>query len=147
MTTHFFSSNPGLRISRWFFGRNQKQTGDQGTFKLRLFAEGNGCSPDLMRTWILLSRAWNDARTAGKRSKQIDFIEDNLEQKKASWSYFDINYGKLLLLNGQPKNQKEWMERRICPLINIALYWDRIHITFVCYLIIEMFSFFLSQSE
>lgn len=113
-----------------------------------LFAEGNGCSPDLMQTWILLFQAWNDARTAGKRSKQIDFIEDNLEQKRTSWSYFDINYGKLLLLNGQPKNQKEWMERRICPLINIALYWDRIHITFVCYLItIEMFILFLSQSE
>lgn len=104
MTTHFFLSNPGLRISRWFFGGNQKQTGDEGTFKLMLFAEGNGCSPDLMRTWILLSQAWNDAKTAEKRSKQIDFIVDNLEQKRASWFYIDINYGKLLLLNGQPKN-------------------------------------------
>ena len=38
--------------------------------------------------------------------------------------------------------------RRICPLINIALYWDRIHITFGCCLItIEMFILFLSQSE
>ena len=49
-----------------------------------LFAEGNGCSPDLMRTWILQSQAWNDAKTAEKRSKQIDFIVDNLEQKRAS---------------------------------------------------------------
>ena len=47
-----------------------------------LFAEGNGCSPDLMRTWILQSQAWNDAKTAEKRSKQIDFIVDNLEQKR-----------------------------------------------------------------
>lgn len=69
-----------------------------------LFAEGNGCSPDLMQTWILLSQAWNDAKTAGKRLKQIDFIVDNLEQKRASWFCFDINYGKLLLLNGQPKS-------------------------------------------
>ena len=69
-----------------------------------LFAEGNGCSPDLMRTWIFLSQAWNDAKTAEKRSKQIDFIVDNLEQKRASWFYIDINYGKLLLLNGQLKN-------------------------------------------
>ena len=69
-----------------------------------LFAEGNGCSPDLMRTWIFLSQAWKDAKTAEKRSKQIDFIVDNFEQKRASWFYMDINYGKLLLLNGQPKN-------------------------------------------
>ena len=46
-----------------------------------LFAEGNGCSPDLMRTWILPSQAWNDAKTAEKGSKQIDFIVDNLGQK------------------------------------------------------------------
>lgn len=89
---------------KMIFGGNQKQTGDQGTFKLMLFAEGNGCSPDLMRTWILLSQAWNDAKTAEKRSKQIDFIVDNLEQKRASRFYIDINYGKLLLLNGQLKN-------------------------------------------
>ena len=69
-----------------------------------LFTEGNGCSPDLMRTWILPSQAWNDAKTAEKGSKQIDFIVDNLEQKRPSWFYIDINYGKLLLLNGQPKN-------------------------------------------
>ena len=52
-----------------------------------LFAEGNGCSPDLMQTWILLSQAWNDAKTAGKRLKQIDFIVDNLEQKRASFLF------------------------------------------------------------
>ena len=46
-----------------------------------LFTEWNGRSPDLMRTWILLSLAWNDAKTAEKRSKQIDFIVDNLEKK------------------------------------------------------------------
>ena len=45
----------------------KKPTIDQGTLKLMLFAEGNGCLPDLMRTWILLSQAWNDARAAGKR--------------------------------------------------------------------------------
>ena len=82
----------------------KKPTGDQGTFKLMLFNEGNGCSPNLMRTWILLSQAWNEAKTAEKRSKQIDFIVDSLEQKRASWFYFYINYGKLLLFNGQPKN-------------------------------------------
>ena len=71
-----------------------------------LFAEGNDCSPDLMRTWILLPLAWNDAKTSGKRSKQIDFIVDNLEQKRASCFYFDVNYGKLLLLNGQPRAKK-----------------------------------------
>ena len=70
-----------------------------------LFAESNGCSLDLMQTWILLSQAWNDAKTAEKRSKQIDFIVDkNWNKKKPSWFYFDTNYGKVMLLNGQPKN-------------------------------------------
>ena len=49
---------------------------------MTLFTEGIGRSPDLMRTWILLSLAWNDAKTAEKRSKQIDFIVDNLEPKR-----------------------------------------------------------------
>ena len=83
----------------------KKPTRDQGTLKLMLFAEGNGCLPDLMRTWILLSqRLGMMPELPEKGKKQIDFIEDNLEQKRASWFYFDINYGKLLLLNGQPKN-------------------------------------------
>ena len=38
--------------------------------------------------------------------------------------------------------------RQVCPLINIASYWNRIHITFGCYLItIEMSILFLSQSS
>ena len=53
-----------------------------------LSAEGNGGSPDLMRTWILLSQPWNDAKTAEKRSKQIHFIVDNLEQKKGELVLF-----------------------------------------------------------
>ena len=88
MTTHFFLSNLGLRIWRWFFGK--KPTGDQGTFKLMLFAEGNGCSPDLMCTWILLSQAWNDAKTAEKRSKQIDFIADKTWNKKGRVGFISI---------------------------------------------------------
>ena len=55
-----------------------------------LFAESNGCSLDLMRTWILLSQAWNDAKTAEKRSKQIDFIVDKNWNKKRRVGFISI---------------------------------------------------------
>ena len=57
-----------------------------------LFAERNGCSLDLMRTWILLSQAWNDAKfkTAEKRSNQIDFIVDKTWNKKGRGGFISI---------------------------------------------------------
>ena len=55
-----------------------------------LFAERNGCSLDLMRTWILLSQAWNDAKTAEKRSKQTDFIVDKNWNKKRRVGFISI---------------------------------------------------------
>lgn len=88
MATHFFLSNPGLRISRWFFGK--KPTRDQETFKLMSFAKGNGCLLDPMRTWILLSQAWDDAKTAEKRSKRIDYIIDKTWIKKGRVGFISI---------------------------------------------------------
>lgn len=72
---------------------------------LMLFAEGNGCSPDLMRTWTLLSQAWNDVKTAKKRSRQMDFIVNTLERKTASWSYFDINYANSCYSTANRRNE------------------------------------------
>ena len=42
-----------MRLLFW-----RKPLGDMQTFKLMLFLVGNGCSPDLIRPWILLSQAW-----------------------------------------------------------------------------------------
>ena len=72
---------------------------------LMLFAEGNGCSPDLMRTWTLLSQAWNDVKTAEKRSRQMDFIVNTLERKTASWFYFDISYANSCYSTANRRNE------------------------------------------
>ena len=67
----------GIRLTFW-----KKPIGDIGTFKLMLFSIDNAYTPDLMRPWILLSQMWATEATAEKRARQIDFIFNNLEQKK-----------------------------------------------------------------
>ena len=76
--------------------------GDNDTFKLMLFGLGNGCPPHLMVKWILSSQTWATASKAEKRARQLDFIINNEDVKKNSWFYFDIDYNKLLYLNGLP---------------------------------------------
>ena len=79
-----------------------KPIGDVGTFKLMLFVLGNGCSPNLMLRWILTSQTWSPEK-AEKRARQIDFILNNEDGKRKQWFYFDLDHGKLLYLNGLPK--------------------------------------------
>ena len=86
-----------MRMTFW-----QKPIGDVGTFKLMLFALGNGCSPNLMLRWILTSQTWSPEK-AEKRARQIDFILNNEDGKRNQWFYFDLDHGKLLYLNGLPK--------------------------------------------
>ena len=90
-----------IRLTFW-----QKPIGDVGTFKLMLFAIGNGCSPDLIRPWILLSQMWATTATAEKRARQMDFIFNNCEQKKDQWFYYDVDARKLLFLNGSSKSKQ-----------------------------------------
>ena len=74
------------------------------TFKLLLFLIGNGCSPDLIRRLIVLAQYWaNSWQRAEKRAPQVDYVLNNVDQKRNSWFYFDIEYNRQLYLNGLPK--------------------------------------------
>ena len=54
------------------------------TFKLVLFLIGNGCEPGLIRRWIMLAQHWAESPVkAEKRARQVDFVLNNAEQKKA----------------------------------------------------------------
>lgn len=79
-----------------------KPIGNKDAFKLMLFCLGNGCSPELITKWIMLSQNWLPSK-AEKGARQLDFIVNNADVKRGSWFYFDMDYGKLLYLNGLPK--------------------------------------------
>ena len=82
-----------------------KPINDTNTFKLMLFCLGNGCSPNLITEWILLSQTGWAPDKAEKRARQMDFIFINMECKRDTWFYFDVDYDKWLYLNGLPKRQ------------------------------------------
>ena len=96
----------GLKTRDCYFGK--KPIGDKETFKLLLFCLGNGCSPDLICPWILLSQAWTTPDKAEKRARQVDYVLNNIDTKRHCWFYFDIDYGKMLHLNGLPKEKGKW---------------------------------------
>ena len=55
----------------------------QETVKLVLFLLGNGCSPFLIRRWMVLAQYWaSTTAIAEKRCRQVDFITNNEDQKK-----------------------------------------------------------------
>ena len=58
--------------------------------KLVLFLIGNGCEPSLIGRWT----------KAEKGARQVDFVLNNADQKRHLWFYFDVDYNKLLYLNG-----------------------------------------------
>ena len=79
---------------------------ENDTLKLTLFLLGNGCSPNLISKWILLSQCWAPHK-AGKRARQLDFVFNNADPKRSTWFYQVIDYNKLLYLNGLPKRWSE----------------------------------------
>jgi len=82
----------------------KKPMGDTQTFKLAVFLIGNGCAPNLFTEWILLAQYWAESpQKAEKRARQIDFVVNNADNQSSKWFYFDIDYNKLLHLNGKPK--------------------------------------------
>ena len=82
----------------------KKPVGDTETFKLAFFFIGNGCAPQLFTEWILLAQYWAESpQKAEKRARQIDFVVNNVDRQMGNCLYFDIDYNKLLLLNGKPK--------------------------------------------
>ena len=82
----------------------KRPMGDTETFKLALFFIGNGCAPTLFTEWILLAQYWAESpQKAEKRARQIDFVVNNADRLNKKWFYFDVDYNKLLHLNGMPK--------------------------------------------
>lgn len=83
-----------------------KPHGDKETFKLMMFCLGNGCAPQLITHWIILSQSWLPMK-AEKRAQQLDFILNNVDAKRNTWFYFDLDYGKWLHLNGLPRHKSQ----------------------------------------
>ena len=55
---------------------------DKETFKLLLLFHGNGCNPEIISRWILLTQSWASSQaTAEKRALQIQFVNDNVDIK------------------------------------------------------------------
>ena len=76
---------------------------DTNTFKLLLFAYGNGISPNVfieyLYTFIL-----NTPSKIKKRTHQIHWILTNINTHQHKWYYFDMYHRSLLFLNGCKKN-------------------------------------------
>ena len=84
----------------------KKPPSNTETFKLVLFLLGNGCASTLIVRWIMLAQYWAESIVkAEKRARQVDFIAMNEDTKKDKWFYFDVDYNKLLFLNGLPKQK------------------------------------------
>ena len=83
-----------------------KPHGDKETFKLMMFCLGNGCAPQLITHWIILSQSWLPMK-AEKRAQQLDFILNNVDAKRNTWFYFDLDHGKWLHLNGLPRHKSQ----------------------------------------
>ena len=80
--------------------------------KLVLFLLGNGCSPFLIRRWMVLAQYWaSTTAIAEKRCRQVDFIINNEDQKKNTWFYHDVHNEGLTYLNGQRKVQFPYLQR------------------------------------
>ena len=77
---------------------------DKETFKLLLFFHGKGCNPEIISRWILLAQSWASSQaTAEKRARQIQFVKDNVDIKYINCFYYDLDYSKLVYLNGLPR--------------------------------------------
>ena len=69
-----------------------------------LFFLGNGCSKHLITEWILTSQHWTTLQKRIKRTRQIDFINNNLDSKANIWFYYDVHHSTWLFLNGEFRN-------------------------------------------
>ena len=71
-----------------------KPIDDKDSFKLMLFCLGNGCSPNLIYFKVDNSFAELAAEQGWKASLTTSFILNNVDEKRSSWFYFDVDYGK-----------------------------------------------------
>ena len=89
-----------------------KPIGDKDTFKLMLFCLGNGCAPQLITDWIILSQGWLPSK-AEKRARRLDFILNNVDVKRN----IDLDYDKWLYLNRRPLS-------KICSSVTREGMWQ-----------------------
>ncbi|KAJ7370040.1 Williams-Beuren syndrome chromosome region 16 protein [Desmophyllum pertusum] len=84
--------------------------GDKETFKLLLFCVGNGCSPDLICPWVMLSQYWAPQK-AEKRARQVDFVLNNMEKKHSGTlhTWGRGSFGRL----GLGSNQDQWIPKKV----------------------------------
>ena len=84
----------------------QKPMSDTNTFKVVLFFVGNGCPPELINKWIMLSQHWSSPSSKClKRARQLDYMNGKLDVNGNKWFYFDLHIGRLVYLNGTLKNE------------------------------------------
>ena len=80
-----------------------KPIGNKETFKLMMFCLGNGCAPQLIMEWTILSQSWLPNK-AEYWAQQLDFIL-YVDVKRHIWFYFDLDHNKWLHLNGLPREK------------------------------------------
>ena len=76
---------------------------DGNTFKLILFAYGNGISPDVLIEY-LHTLILNTPSKIRKRTHQLQWIVTNINTHQHKWYYFDMYHWSFLLFDGLKKN-------------------------------------------
>ena len=79
---------------------------DKNTFKLILFAYGNGISPDILIEY-LYTLILNTPSKITKRTHQLQWIITNINTHQHKWYYFDMYHRSFLLFDGLKKNQSQ----------------------------------------
>ena len=76
----------------------------KNTFKLILFACGNGISPNVLVEY-LYTLILNTPSKIRKRTHQLQWIITNINVHQHKWYYFDMYHRSFLLFDGLKKNQ------------------------------------------
>ena len=76
---------------------------DKNTFKLTLFAYGNGISPDVLIEY-LYTLILNTPSKIRKHTHQLQWIVTNINTHQHKWHYFDMYHQSFLLFDGLKKN-------------------------------------------
>lgn len=77
----------------------EKPISDSACLKLFLFMVANGCAPQVVASWILISQYWN-VKVLHKRYFQLFYIMSHFESNRNMWFYFDIRNSVHRYLSG-----------------------------------------------
>ena len=76
---------------------------DKNTFKLTLFANGNGISPGVLIEYFY-TLILNTPSKIRKGTNQLQWIVTNINTHQHKWYYFDMHHRSFLLFDGLKKN-------------------------------------------